>query len=142
MVGNLFTITVPDWLTFIGCFAGVVLTFLAGAEVDVPSFGASGGRASDRRVSFAAPLVVAMAAAYQLLGWTREQAEIGGTGPVHHHPGGGVRGAGRERPERSIIGKRIMAATFVTDILTVLGLSILFISPNCGSCRLRPYRCS
>ena len=31
---------------------------------------------------------------------------------------------------RSVIGKRIMAATFVTDILTVLGLSVLFITPN------------
>jgi Kef-type K+ transport system membrane component KefB len=31
---------------------------------------------------------------------------------------------------QSIIGKRIMAATFVTDILTVIGLSLLFITPN------------
>src|SRR5205085_8890124 len=31
---------------------------------------------------------------------------------------------------RSIIGKRIMSATFVTDILTLIGLSVLFITPN------------
>src|SRR3954447_25962608 len=37
-VGNLFTVTVPDWLSFVGTFAGVMLTFLAGAEVDVPQF--------------------------------------------------------------------------------------------------------
>jgi Kef-type K+ transport system membrane component KefB len=30
----------------------------------------------------------------------------------------------------TVIGKRIMSATFVTDILTVLGLSVLFIKPN------------
>ena len=35
ILGNIFTVTVPDWLTFIGSFAGVVLTFLAGAEVDL-----------------------------------------------------------------------------------------------------------
>jgi Kef-type K+ transport system membrane component KefB len=29
-----------------------------------------------------------------------------------------------------VIGKRIMSATFVTDILTVIGLSVLFITPN------------
>jgi len=29
VVGNVFTITVPDWLSFIGSFAGVVLTYLA-----------------------------------------------------------------------------------------------------------------
>jgi Kef-type K+ transport system membrane component KefB len=37
IVGNVFTVTVPDWLTFIGSFAGVVLTFLAGAEVRATS---------------------------------------------------------------------------------------------------------
>jgi Kef-type K+ transport system membrane component KefB len=38
IVGNSFQLTSPDWLTFIGSFAGIVLTFLAGAEVDVPQF--------------------------------------------------------------------------------------------------------
>src|SRR5206468_10187410 len=36
IVGNVFDIAVPDWLSFVGSFAGIVLTFLAGAEVDVP----------------------------------------------------------------------------------------------------------
>jgi Kef-type K+ transport system membrane component KefB len=38
VVGNSFHLDVPSWLAFIGSFAGVVLTFLAGAEVDVPQF--------------------------------------------------------------------------------------------------------
>jgi hypothetical protein len=32
VVGNSFQLDVPSWLAFIGSFAGVVLTFLAGAE--------------------------------------------------------------------------------------------------------------
>jgi Kef-type K+ transport system membrane component KefB len=44
--GNVFDVAVPNWLSFIGSFAGIVLTFLAGAEVDVLSSGASGKRAS------------------------------------------------------------------------------------------------
>src|SRR5262249_58646295 len=36
VVGNAFSIDVPSWLSFVGGFAGIVLTFLAGAEVDVP----------------------------------------------------------------------------------------------------------
>jgi Kef-type K+ transport system membrane component KefB len=36
LVGNAFSLDVPGWLSFIGSFAGIVLTFLAGAEVDVP----------------------------------------------------------------------------------------------------------
>jgi Kef-type K+ transport system membrane component KefB len=38
VVGNAFDTGIPDWLSFIGTFAGIVLTFLAGAEVDVPQF--------------------------------------------------------------------------------------------------------
>src|SRR5262245_832782 len=38
IVGNAFQLDVPSWLGFIGSFAGMVLTFLAGAEVDVPQF--------------------------------------------------------------------------------------------------------
>src|SRR5207342_1584501 len=36
VLGNALDIDVPSWLSFIGSFAGIVLTFLAGAEVDVP----------------------------------------------------------------------------------------------------------
>ena len=38
VVGNVFARVTPDWLSFIGSFAGIVLTFLAGAEVDVAQF--------------------------------------------------------------------------------------------------------
>ena len=38
VVGNALNLSVPSWLSFIGTFASVVLTFLAGAEVDVPRF--------------------------------------------------------------------------------------------------------
>src|SRR3989304_8351530 len=38
VVGNVFDLVTPDWLAFFGSFAGIVLTLLAGAEVDVPQF--------------------------------------------------------------------------------------------------------
>ena len=79
VVGNALDLSVPDWLSFVGTFAGIVLTFLAGAEVDVPQL-RRGWRASVPigAVSFAAPFLAAMAFAYWALGWTREQAEIVG----------------------------------------------------------------
>jgi Kef-type K+ transport system membrane component KefB len=65
VVGNAFHVSIPDWLSFVGSFAGIVLTFLAGAEVDVPQFRREwkaslvlGG------VSFAGPFVVAGLFAY------------------------------------------------------------------------------
>ncbi|HSP73308.1 MAG TPA: hypothetical protein VLN26_13115, partial [Gaiellaceae bacterium] len=38
IVGNALHLDVPGWLAFLGLFAGMVLTFQAGAEVDVPQF--------------------------------------------------------------------------------------------------------
>ncbi len=130
-VGNLFTVTTPDWLTFIGTFAGVLLTFLAGAEVDVPQFRRE-WRASVLigAVSFAAPFVVALGACYWLAGWNRDQAEIGGLALSTTSLAVVYAVLVETGLNRSIIGKRIMSATFITDILTVIGLSVLFVTPN------------
>src|SRR5206468_1757852 len=38
IVGNAFHLDVPTWLSFLGSFAGILLTFQAGAEVDVAQF--------------------------------------------------------------------------------------------------------
>ncbi len=79
VVGNVFHPDLPNWLSFIGSFAGIVLTFLAGAEVDVPQFRRE-WRASISigAVSFFAPFLVAGAFAYWALDWNVKQAEIAG----------------------------------------------------------------
>lgn len=131
LVGNAFTVAIPGWLSFLGSFAGIVLTFLAGTEVDVPQFRRE-WRASLAigAVSFAAPFAVAMATAYWAAGWTRDQAEIGGVALSTTSLAVVYAVLVETGLNRSVTGKRIMAATFVTDILTVLGLSALFITPN------------
>ena len=79
VVGNAFSIDIPTWLSFIGSFAGIVLTFLAGAEVDVPQFKREWRASlSIGLVSFAAPFVVVGLLCYYGLDWTRRQSEIGG----------------------------------------------------------------
>jgi Kef-type K+ transport system membrane component KefB len=130
-VGNVFTVAIPDWLTFLGSFAGIVLTFLAGAEVDVPRFRLE-WRASVTIgvVSFLAPCVVAGAVTHWALGWSRDQAEIGGLALSTTSLAVVYALLVETGLNRSPIGKRIMAATFVTDILTVGGLSVLFVTPN------------
>ena len=131
LVGNIFTSPSPTGLSFIGTFAGIVLTFLAGAEVDVPQFRREWRASlSIGAVSFPAPFVVAMAVAYSLIGWTRDQAEIGGLALSTTSLAVVYAVLVETGLNRSIIGKRIMSATFVTDILTVIGLSLLFITPN------------
>jgi Kef-type K+ transport system membrane component KefB len=79
VVGNAFDIDVPSWLSFVGSFAGILLTFLAGAEVDVPQFRREWrASAAIGLVSFLAPFVAVGLLAYYGLGWNHRQAEIAG----------------------------------------------------------------
>jgi Kef-type K+ transport system membrane component KefB len=71
-----------------------------------------------------------MAVAYAVLGWTRDQAEITGLALSTTSLAVVYAVLVETGLNRSIIGKRIMSATFVTDILTVIGLSLLFVTPN------------
>jgi Kef-type K+ transport system membrane component KefB len=131
VVGNAFSIDVPSWLSFVGGFAGIVLTFLAGAEVDVPQFRRE-WRASTSigLVSFAAPFIVVGLLCYYGLGWNHRQAEIGGLALSTTSLAVVYAVLVETGLNRELIGKRIMSATFVTDIATVAGLTILFITPT------------
>lgn len=131
VVGNAFDLSIPDWLNFVGAFAGIVLTFLAGAEVDVPQFRRE-WRASISigLVSFVGPFFVCMAFAYWALDWNREQAEIAGIALSTTSLAVVYAVLVETGLNQSVIGKRIMSATFVTDFGTAAALSVLFIKPG------------
>ena len=131
LVGNAFSADVPSWLAFIGTFAGIVLTFLAGAEVDVPQFRRE-WRASMSigLVSFFAPFAVVALLAYYGLDWTVKQAEIGGLALSTTSLAVVYAVLVETGLSRELVGKRLMSATFVTDIATVAGLTVLFIKPT------------
>src|SRR5262249_16312908 len=76
VVGSVFELSVPSWLAFLGSFAGIVLTFQAGAEVDVPQFRREWNASlSIGLVSFLTPCIVVGLLAYYALGWNHRQAE-------------------------------------------------------------------
>jgi Kef-type K+ transport system membrane component KefB len=131
VVGNAFDLSVPDWLSFVGSFAGVLLTFLAGAEVDVQLLRRE-WRASFAigSVSFAAPFAVVGLLAYYCLGWNVDQAKIAGIALSTTSLAVVYAVLVETGLNQTAIGKRIMAATFVTDLGTVVALSILFIKPS------------
>ena len=124
VVGNLFSLDPnTDWLVFIATFASIVLTFLAGAEVDPDDFRERfAASVSIGLVSFAGPFIVAGLVAYGLLGWDTKAALIAGTAlsttslavvyAVLVETGLNV----------TRIGKLIMAACFVTDMATAIAL--------------------
>jgi Kef-type K+ transport system membrane component KefB len=131
VAGNLFGLHSQEWLDFIASFASIVLTFLAGMEVDPAymrrRFGASVGIGV---VSFAGPFVVASLVAYFLLDWTGSAALIGGTA-LSTTSLAVVYAVLVERGLTDTgIGKLLMSATFVTDLCTALTLSAIFIKPN------------
>jgi Kef-type K+ transport system membrane component KefB len=131
VVGNSFHLEVPSWLTFVGTFAGIVLTFLAGAEVDVPQFRREWRASlSIGLVSFFAPFAVVALLCYFGLDWSLEQAEIGGLALSTTSLAVVYAVLVETGLNRELVGKRLMSATFVTDIATVAGLTILFIKPT------------
>jgi Kef-type K+ transport system membrane component KefB len=131
VIGNTFDIDVPGWLSFIGSFAGIVLTFLAGAEVDVPQFRREWRASlSIGLVSFFAPFAVVGLLCFYALDWTRRQAEIGGLALSTTSLAVVYAVLVETGLNRELVGKRLMSATFVTDIATVVGLTVLFIKPT------------
>jgi Kef-type K+ transport system membrane component KefB len=129
--GNLFHLQTQEWLDFIAQFGSIVLTFLAGMEVD-PSYmrrrlGASLGIGV---VSFLGPFVVASTAAYLVLDWSTRASLIAGTA-LSTTSLAVVYAVLVERGlTNTSIGKLLMSATFVTDLCTAVALSAIFIKPN------------
>jgi len=131
IVGNTAHVAVPSWLTFVGSFAGIVLTFQAGAEVDLPQLRREWkASTSIGLVSFFAPFAVVALVAYYGLDWTRRQAEIGGLALSTTSLAVVYAVLVETGLNRELVGKRLMSATFVTDIATVTGLTVLFLKPT------------
>jgi Kef-type K+ transport system membrane component KefB len=131
IVGNAAHVDVPSWLTFIGSFAGIVLTFQAGAEVDLPQLRREWkASTSIGLVSFFAPFAVVALVAYYGLDWSRRQAEIGGLALSTTSLAVVYAVLVETGLNRELVGKRLMSATFVTDIATVTGLTVLFLKPT------------
>jgi Kef-type K+ transport system membrane component KefB len=132
VLGNLFKLN-PDqsWLVFIAGFASVVLTFLAGAEVDPDDFRERfWASVAIGLVSFAGPFVVATLIAVGPLRWSVEASLIAGTA-LSTTSLAVVYAVLVETGLNSVrVGKLIMSACFVTDMCTVIALSTIFIKPT------------
>jgi Kef-type K+ transport system membrane component KefB len=131
-VGNLFNVDPnTDWLVFIATFASIVLTFLAGAEVDPDDFRERWvASVSIGVVSFIGPFVVAGVIAYGPLGWDLKAALIAGTALSTTSLAVVYAVLVETGLNSTSIGKLIMSACFVTDMGTAIALSAIFIRPN------------
>jgi len=131
VAGNAFGITPPAWMNFVASFAGIVLTFRAGAEVD-PGLMREKAKESILigGLSFLLPFVGAGLFAYYVAGWDVRQSEIAGIALSTTSLAVVYAVLVETGLTKTEIGKIIMAATFVTDLGTALALSLLFIQPS------------
>jgi Kef-type K+ transport system membrane component KefB len=131
VVGNVFNLQSQEWLDFIATFASIVLTFLAGLEVDPgyfrKRFGASVGIGL---VSFIGPFIVGSLVAYLALGWTVKASLIAGTALSTTSLAVIYAVLVEDGLNETELGKLLMSATFVTDLGTAVALSAIFIEPN------------
>jgi Kef-type K+ transport system membrane component KefB len=132
VVGNLFSLDPnQDWLVFVASFASIVLTFLAGAEIDPDDFRERFGTSfAIGVVSFAGPFVVVGLVAFGLLDWTVKASLIAGTALSTTSLAVVYAVLIETGLNATRIGKLIMSACFVTDMGTALALSAIFIKPN------------
>jgi Kef-type K+ transport system membrane component KefB len=128
---NALGVQTTPWIDFLGTFAGIVLTFLAGAEVDPallrrqwrPALLMGG-------LSFLLPFIgVALFARY-VAGWNLPQSEIAGIALSTTSLAVVYAVLVETGLTATELGKIVMAATFVTDLGTALALSVLFIQPG------------
>jgi Kef-type K+ transport system membrane component KefB len=128
---SLFGLRPTPWIDFVGSFASIVLTFLAGAEVD---------RALLRRewkpalliggLSFLLPFIATGLFAYYVAGWDLRQSEIAGIALSTTSLAVVYAVLVETGLTATDLGKILMAATFITDLGTAVALSILFIQPS------------
>ncbi len=131
IAGNLIALRTNAWIDFVAGFGSILLTFLAGAEIDpavlrrqlLPSTAIGAG-------SFGAPFFAAMAFTYFFGHWTLDASKIAGIAMSTTSVAvvyavmveSGL--AGRE------FGQLILAACFFTDLGTVVALGLLFANYN------------
>jgi Kef-type K+ transport system membrane component KefB len=113
--------------TFLASLGSVMLTFLAGAEIDPVSLRRHWRASlSIGFVSFLLPFAGAFAFCYAVLGWTLHASEIGGVALSTTSVAVIYAVMVETGLNREDLGKLILAACFVTDLGTVLALGGLF----------------
>jgi Kef-type K+ transport system membrane component KefB len=124
-------ISQPGFVTFLASAGSLVLTFLAGSEIDpVTLRGHWKASLSIGFVSFLIPAAGAFLFCRFALGWTLQAAEIGGVALSTTSVAVVYAVMVETGLNRKEIGKLILAACFVTDLGTVLALGGIFASYN------------
>ena len=115
------------WVKFLSGAGAIVLTFLAGAELDPVVFRAKWKEATAvGLVSFAAPFLGCTAAAYYLLEWSAQSSWLAGVALSTTSVAVVYAVMLEFGFNKTDYGKTVLAACFITDLGTVLALGLIF----------------
>ena len=127
VAGNAIGLDITPWVNFLAGFGAIMLTFLAGTEIDSQIIRKKLGPSVGIGVaSFAAPYVGVLLWARYIEGWSWPAAQIAGISLSTTSVAVVYAVMVESGFNKTELGKTILAACFITDLGTVLALGIVF----------------
>jgi len=131
IAGNTVGLPLAPWIDYIAGFGAIVLTFLAGTDIDPHVVKKHlWSSTTNGLTGFFAPYLGCLALARYGLGWPWPQAQIGGIALSTTSVAVVYAVMVETGYNRSELGKIILAACFINDIGTVLALGLVFANYN------------
>jgi len=131
VIAGAFGLTAEEWMMYLAGFGGIVLTFLAGAEVDTALMKAKFKESFLIGLfSFSIPFAGGFLCAYYIAGWTLYASLITGIALSETSLAVVYSVLVETNLSNSDIGRMLMASTFITNTWTAVALSILFAKPT------------
>jgi Kef-type K+ transport system membrane component KefB len=131
VAGNTVGLPLTEWINYIASFGAIVLTFLAGTDIDPHvvkrNFGSS---VTIGLMGFFAPYIGCLLLARYGLGWPWPQAQIAGIALSTTSVAVVYAVMVETGYNQTELGKIILAACFINDIGTVLALGLIFANYN------------
>jgi Kef-type K+ transport system membrane component KefB len=128
--GNL-GLVAEDWMIYLANFGGIILTFLAGTEIDTKMMKDNfKGSFLIGFFSFLVPFVGVFLYTLYISHWSLQASLIAGCALSTTSLAVVYSVLVETGLSKTEIGKKIMSATFITDMGTALSLSILFLKPT------------
>jgi Kef-type K+ transport system membrane component KefB len=129
--GNFLDMAPTDWINYLAAVGAVLLTFLAGTELDPAVVRRNlGSTLAIGAVGFLAPYLGVLAYAHYLLGWPWPEAQIAAIALSTTSVAVVYAVMVETGFNRTEIGKIILAGCFVNDVGTVLALGVVFANYN------------
>jgi Kef-type K+ transport system membrane component KefB len=125
--GNIIGLPLTPWVNYLASFGAILLTFLAGAEVDSDVVRRNfGSTMSIGIMGFIAPYVGCLLVARYLLDWGWPQSQIAGIALSTTSVAVVYAVMVETGLNKTELGKIILAACFINDLGTVLALGVVF----------------